>query len=401
MISRTLRCVGAAIALVAATFVAAPATHAASVSFSNSACTSFSLTDLGGGAFTVTCNLPSVPVCTLQASSATPTTGSTLTLTANCTSTPYGWLWTGATCSTGSAVCTDSQTSAGSKTYTVFGGNGVGQGPVASVTVNWSAPSNPPTGCTITRTAPANGLLPTTGGSITLNASCSGGSAPTSFVWRKNGTATSVTGAAYTETLPGNSNSASVTYSYDVQGCIGSACSAASAPPTTVSVSGTAPVGFCSQYNDVRFVDLNWGSPPVDTSSTVMLVPGTIIVGRLAVPAGATSPANSPGLMSVVEFQGPTSDRIMTLSTQPCDFRGFSPGVGPTPDPTGATAAIYWAQGINPQIQFLLAGDPPTKPLLTPGTLYYVNIQTTNFYSGIGSCNTSSCDIRITVNPPH
>jgi hypothetical protein len=382
-----------------------PAATAASISFSNASCTSYSLTDLGGGTFTITCNLPSVPVCTIAASSTTPVTGSTVTLTATCTDGPYGWLWTGAAtpCGTGSSVCTDSQSTAGAKTYTVFGGNGVGHGPTASVTVNWSAPSNPPSGCTVTRTAPSNGQLPTTGGSITLTGACTGGGAPTAWQWRRNGVVTNTTTATYSETLPANTNSASTTYSYDARACVGATCGPYTSPVTTVTVAGTAPVGFCSQYSDVRFVDLNWGNPPVDTTNTVQLNPGTLIVGRLAVPAGATSPGDSPGTISIVEFMGPTAGRVMTLSTQPCDFRGYSPGFFPAPDATGANGPLRWEAGINPNTSFLLFGDPagfPAKPLLTPGQTYYVNLQTINYATGQNSCPTGSCDVRFTVDPP-
>lgn len=382
-----------------------PAASAASISFSNGSCTSYSLTDLGGGTFTITCNLPSVPVCTIGASSTTPTTGTTLTLTATCSDGPYGWLWTGASspCGTGSNVCTDTQANAGAKTYTVFGGNGVGHGPVASITVNWSAPTNPPTGCTITRTTPANGQLPTTGGAITLTASCTGGSAPTSWQWRKNGVATSVTTATYNETLPANTNTAATTYSYDARACVNGNCGAYTSPVTTVTVAGTAPVGFCSQYSDVRFIDLNWGNPPVDTAGTVQLNVGTIIVARLNVPTSATSPGDIPGTISMVEFMGPTANRVMTLSTQPCDFRGYSPGYFPPPDATGANGPMRWEGGINPNMLFLLANDPPgfpPKPLLAPGTTYYVNLQTIHSATGLNSCPTNSCDVRFTVDPP-
>ena len=47
---------------------------AATVSFSNPSCSSFTFTDLGGGTYSVLCNLPTVPVCTLTASSLTPVT---------------------------------------------------------------------------------------------------------------------------------------------------------------------------------------------------------------------------------------------------------------------------------------------------------------------------------------
>jgi hypothetical protein len=93
----------------------------------------------------------------------------------------------------------------------------------------------------------------------------------------------------------------------------------------------------------------------------------------------------------------------MTLSTQPCDFRGYSPGFFPAPDATGANGPMRWEGGINPNMIFLLTGDPagfPAKPLLTPGQTYYVNLQTVNYATGTNSCPTNACDVRFTVDPP-
>ena len=75
---------------------------------------------------------------------------------------------------------------------------------------------------------------------------------------------------APTDTLPANTGKcgrhATPTA---VTACSGGAC----APEviTTFTVSGSAPVGFCGQFSDVRFVDLNWGNPPVDTYGGVNL----------------------------------------------------------------------------------------------------------------------------------
>jgi hypothetical protein len=108
--------------------------------------------------------------------------------------------------------------------------------------------------------------------------------------------------------------------------------------------------------------------------------------------------------MSIVEYQGPTAERVMTLSSTPCDFRGWTPGVNfPAGDPTGVNGPLAWGGGINPGIFYLLTGDPPgfpPKPLLTPGQTYYINLQTIQWSNGQNSCGNPSCDVRITVNPP-
>jgi hypothetical protein len=403
MTTRLLRLLAAPAALAAAALLAPAAVHAASVSFSNPSCTTFTFTDLGSGTYSVRCVLPTVPVCTVTASSATPATGTTVTLTANCSGSPFGWLWTGTAtaCSTSSAVCTDTQAAAGAKTYTVFGGNATGQGPVASVTVNWTAPTTPPTGCAVTRTAPSSGTLPQAGGAVQLNGACSGGGAVTSWEWRKNGTAVPAqTTAQFAETLPANTGSAAITYSYDARACAGASCSDWSAPPTTVSVSGTTvTAGFCSQFAKVTIVDLPWGGT-VDTAGTPPgFEPDMIFVGRLAVPAGATS-VTSPGQVRFVEYVDGQAQRVMNISTEACDFRGFIPGSASQTDPAGINYPMKWSNDINPAVLFQM--QPGLfNAVLTPGKTYYVNLRNMNWVTGGQSCFTQTCNGRFQIATPY
>jgi hypothetical protein len=399
----------AAMTAALALFAPVPPAGAATITFTNTACSSYSLTDLGGGSVAVTCNIASVPVCTIAASSLTPATGSVLTLTAQCSDGAFGWLWTGtaAACSTSLPVCNDTQSAAGPKTYTVYGGNGMGAGPTASINVNWTAPLNPPTGCTVTRTTPASGTLPTGGGAITLNAACTGGAAPTSWEWRKNGAATTVVTAAYQETLPANPNAAAITYNYDARPCVGGTCHAWTTPVTTVVVSGTAPVGFCSQYSDVRFADIVWGpSTTLETHNNGAINPGTLYVVRINVPAGAQSPGNYPGTIEAVEFPDAPAERVVSLSSQPCDFRGFSPGMPSFPpgDATGANGPLTWSGGNVVALSFLFTGDPqPFPPIaqLNTGQTYYLNVQTIRASDGLNSCNAPSCNLKFVLRPPN
>ncbi len=397
-----LRMLAAPAAIAAVALVAPVPAHAATVSFTNPSCSSFTFTDLGGGTYSVLCNLPTVPVCTLTASSLTPATGATVTLTANCSGNPFGWLWTGTAtaCSTGSATCTDTQSAAGAKTYTVFGGNAVGQGPVASVTVNWAQPTTPPTLCTVARTTPASGSLPQAGGAIELNGSCNGGGTVTAWEWRKNGaTVTGQRTAQYAETLPANTGTASITYSYDARACAGASCSAWTSPLTTVSVSGsTVSVGFCSQYPKVTIVDLPWGGT-VDTAgaSPNGFEPDMVFVGRLTVPVGATS--STAGQVRFVEYVDGQAYRVMNVSTQACDFRGFIPGSASNTDPTGANYPLKWSNDINPQILFQM--HPGLfNAVLTPGQTYYFNLRNINWVTGQLSCFTGTCNGRFQIAPP-
>ena len=358
-----------------------------------------------GPSYTISCAQATM-TCVAQANPTSPTGGTAATLSVACSpaATSVTWL--------ASRDCTTpNATSVGQATVTeVVGGRSCvytanASAPEftgsASVAVVWqgSVSATAPSGCSIART-PSTGSLATAGGAVSMSASCSGGGAVTSWSWRKNATTGWSAVKAPTDSLPANTGTAPVTYTYAVTACSNGAC--ASEVQTTFTVAGgSAPAGFCSQLGDVEFVDLNWGNTPTD----VAIPPGRTIVGRLAVPASATSPQNLPGLISVAEYVGSQADRIMTISSQPCDFRGWSAGQNfPAQDPTGANAPMAWATTGWPSRQFLLAGDPPgnspPKPLFNPGQTYYVNLQTISYSTGQNSCPTTNCGVRMTVNTP-
>ena len=95
----------------------------------------------------------------------------------------------------------------------------------------------------------------------------------------------------------------------------------------------------------------------------------------------------------------------MSVSTQPCDFRGWTPGQNfPAGDPTGANGPMGWGGGANPEPSFFLLRtirpDSRRSRCLTPGQTYYFNLQTIKFNNGQNSCTQSSCNVRMTVNPP-
>ncbi|GIK88479.1 MAG: hypothetical protein BroJett026_39600 [Betaproteobacteria bacterium] len=361
--------------------------------------------------YTITCT-QQAQSCVVNATPASPQGNTTATLSVACAPGATSVTWQSSRdCNMPTVnpnaplTATVSESGGRSCVYTAVA-NGGGSG---STSVLWQSaatqpPPNAPTGCAIVRT-PSNGALGQTGGPISMSASCSGGGAVTSWTWRKNATSGWSSAQAPTDTLPANTGTANVTYTYGVTACAGTACAAE--VTTTFTVAGATPVGFCSQYADVRFINLVWGGY-IDTSgSGSNIQPGTVLVGIVNVPAGVTSPLDSPGVISVVEHQGPTAERVMSISPQPCDFRNFVPGsqpAFPAPDATGATKPMGWSGGINPQIQYLYDGDPPgfapAKPLLTRGGTYYVNLQTIRSSDGQNSCGSTSCDVRITVTTP-
>jgi hypothetical protein len=164
--------------------------------------------------------------------------------------------------------------------------------------------------------------------------------------------------------------------------------------------------GDCSAYSDVLRVNIPWGSvTTVTTHDNGGIKAGTVFVGRITVPASATSPTDAAGTAEAVEFPDAPAERVTTLSTQPCDFRGFTPGAGtwPAPDPTGANRPLAWSGGNVPAVAFQLSGDTPTFPpvaQLVPGQTYYLNIRTIRASDGKNSCNAPSCNLKVVLRTP-
>jgi hypothetical protein len=115
------------------------------------------------------------PSCTVTASSGAPPPGSTLTLTAQCSNNPTGYMWTG--CSSTTSTCQATQPVAGQASYTVYTSNS--KGPAAPVTmkVNWGGAAGNVPICQISASAAAL----TTGTPLVLGASCS--QSPTKYEW--------------------------------------------------------------------------------------------------------------------------------------------------------------------------------------------------------------------------
>jgi hypothetical protein len=131
----------AVILAIATSPICAPAT-AATVTYTNSSCSSFVISGTPPNQ-TVTCVAGSgggVPVCTPTANPAAPAIGQSTTISANCSNSPNanGYTWTGGTCAglTGS-TCTVIKTRPMSITYAVSASNASGTGSAAQITITW------------------------------------------------------------------------------------------------------------------------------------------------------------------------------------------------------------------------------------------------------------------------
>jgi len=323
------------------------------------------------------------PNCTLTASSTTLAVGTPLTLSVSCTNSPTSYFWT--SCTSTGTTCTTTETTGGVRVYSVNGRNASGFGPAASVSVTWIAPPSAAPVCTVSASPPD----PYAGATTTLTANCT--QSPTSYQWSGCSAATGNTCRASSASV------GPVTYSVTASNAIGTSAAA------SVSVNWRTPpppgTDFCGSYTDVKRIDLVWGGFTSTNDPGGGYAADAVLVGVLRVPSTATG-TSSPGNISIVEFVNAAATRIMTLSTAACDFRGFTPGVFPASDPSGMTAPMAWGFGINPNVNFALAGMPGNVPKLIPGQTYYVNVRNREYSTGQLSCGGEECNVRITVNPP-
>lgn len=378
-------------------FLSAGLSGAATLSVDIPGCSQVQLSGTGPS-YTITC-AQQAQTCVAQATPANPAGGATVTLSAACTPAATSVSWQASrdcTTPTAASATTATVVEAGGRScvYTATA-NGGGSGAASVVWgVGGGGGANAPTGCSIART-PANGALGASGGAISMQGSCTGGGAVTSWQWRKNAQSGWSAAQAPTDTLPANTGAAQVTYTYGLTACAGASCAAEVV--TSFTVAGAVAAGFCGQYSDVVTTDLPWPGT-IDTANAGGVRPETMYVVRFTVPAGAT--ASQPGLLRAVEFMGEPANRVMSLSTQPCDFRGYTAGSFGAVDPTGATAPLFWSSDQTPNMSIRLTSMTGPAPKLTPGQTYYANIRTISFFSGTTSCTQSTCDMRVSLTAP-
>ena len=135
-----------------------------------------------------------IPICTLSASTSTPTAGSGVTLTANCSQSPSSFAWMSCnyliqeacnfitSCPASSKTCTTNQSVAGSAHYALEATNSAGKSARVGIDIDWGGGGggNPPPSAPVCNLYASNST-PTINTSIVLSASCSG--SPTSYAW--------------------------------------------------------------------------------------------------------------------------------------------------------------------------------------------------------------------------
>ena len=359
-------------------FAASPV-HAANVTLNDSNCDSFSLSGTAPNQ-TLNCIVSNAPSgCTISG----PTSGTVntpITLTATCaTGSPNAWTWTGGNCDGQTTQsCAANSASVTQVSYSVIPRNNIGAGNTASTTVTWSnTPPAAPSGCTLGASTTS---LPVGGGAVVLTASCTGGGAPTSYAWTGNNlptpTATNVASTSITATTTftvtpsnggGNGNTASV----------------------TVNVAGSV-VGFCGQYANVPpIVNATWGQQGSwQSTASGNFGDNTVWVFKLTVPPG-TPVSTVVGRFTVSEYQGPSTPRQLSISTQACDFRltDYTGVNGPLQACNNGTTCEISYGVVSLPFQFGPAG-------LTAGQTYYINVRNYSFFPSPGGydCGRTSCN---------
>ncbi|TMH33111.1 MAG: hypothetical protein E6H66_12850 [Betaproteobacteria bacterium] len=376
-------------------FVAAPV-HAAQVTLSVSSCDSFTLSGTAPNQ-TLTCVVSAAPAnCSIQGPSAG-SVGSPITLNAVCGSgAPTQWSWTGGHCQgVTTQSCTGTETNVGSVTYGMTASNGIGSAPAASTSVSWSnAPPLVPSGCTATANPSS---LPAGGGSTTLTVTCSGGGAPTQYLW-----VPAYAGMPQWTTV--NSQTAFVPQStiFSITPYNASGVGNTAQVSVTVSGGGGGNVGLSNCTNQgfavipAATVSATWGSAGTWQSTQAgSFGDGAVWVFQITPPSG--TPASSiAGRFVVSEFQGLATPRQLTISATPCDFRArdYTGANGPLAVSNGSTASI--AYQVAASFNCFLGGSA----CLTAGTTYYVSARNWQLDpSPNWSCGQTSCNAIMNDSP--
>jgi hypothetical protein len=238
----------------------------------------------------------------------------------------------------------------------------------------------PPSGCSLVGTA-----VGSTGGQTTLTASCSGGSAPTSYAWTANPTPSS----GWTSTTSGGVQTPSITATTTFTVTPSNSNGGGNVASATVTVSGGGGGGGGGTINcttgalgtgvtgTTQIRDINWANPT--SVSTAGMGPNDAAVIRFT-----TGPQSSGQLGTLIGVSGNQGDYLAYLSTTACDFRQ---------PPTLGWGSI--GLGWTPTVWFTVGTDDSYDAALRPNTTYYYNVKV-----GGGGCNQGNCNATYTLNKP-
>lgn len=237
-----------------------------------------------------------------------------------------------------------------------------------------------PTGCSATINNGSTASLASSGGLVSLAVSCpTPQSGSLSYTWSKNGTADATkTATAWSETLPANtSTTTSVTTSYQVQVCNGTACTMVPATPLTAVEAAATPVATpsaCSGYANTINTTVDANNAGARTFPT--FGPKDVLVIRINTGSQTTAQALPAGTFSeiaIAEYGSGTSGRIVNLSTTPCDFGTVSSRAPPV--------RVNYSYAVGP--------GTTSAVVLNTNSTYYLNVK------NVSTCGTA-CGVLVT-----
>jgi len=322
-----------------------------------------------GTGFALTSSGTSVnPSCTVTAPS-TAVPGTTLSLSASCaTYTPgYTYQWTAPSVANPTSQTISPVMTVGGLSYSVNVCYADQLTRCSTVTGSIAADSGTgvtiPSSCSITPQGP----VVASGASLTLSVACSGGSAPTTWAWRKDGNAVGSSSSSLTDIpFPTSSQATTAVYTVTVSNSAGSAAvtpSTTATKQTSTSIVNYCPVGqgypnyewFDSTVHNYTDISPQFGDNPYTIRFTISSTQST--VGRSLSTLPRVVFFESPG--------SPQSNKDVYLSPNPCDF-----GSSSAAQPIGVNAPDGW--------RYVAINDPSrigfqSAPISTG--VWYINVR--------------------------
>ena len=195
---------------------------------------------------------------------------------------------------------------------------------------------------------------------------------------------------SWTDAIPANTASTSVTYLYTVSGDSGSrSASVSQAGQGSTSPPPSGGAISCAGFDKTIVLDLNWGAP--GTAAPRLATSGfggnSITVARFTTPA--TSAPNVYAQIKSGQWVDAAREVTASLSTTPCDF--------PYPNPVGRLATTTVGV-VSPSVTYAVGGSSVYYAILQPGTTYYFNIK--HQVNGVQTCS-GSCNIFVELQKPN
>ena len=250
-----------------------------------------------------------------------------------------------------------------------------------NITVNCTdaGSSPPPQNCSINANPTT---VPASGGTVTITTNCG---ASTSVTGGKAVQASSST--TWVDTIPANTGTSSLTFTYNVSGANGSNQASVLQPAPGGGGGQTGSIS-CPGYTNTLVYDLPWSA--LSKVTTKGFSNTAFVVGRFTTPA--TGVVSATATIFTGQFTEPTVVRTGAVSTSPCDLTGGSLGTSAvSPGVSQGPSWFYQINGTAPRLSGRL--------VLQPSTTYYINL-TNRDKNNAPTCTAGSCEMILQLTIP-